>query len=158
MISYFLALANFSTFNNMALTLLPPSQGGKLPYWLLFISVVSIFNSVQTYRSKDLALTKKVYVEEASSDHPTPQVTHLSARTFGTWTLITSLVRFYAAYHIGNAQVYELAQLSFLVAGGHFVSEWLVYKTTKFGSGLLGPLVVSSTSLIWMYLQKGYYV
>ncbi|KAK6204456.1 Erg28 like protein-domain-containing protein [Scheffersomyces amazonensis] len=134
-------------------------QGGNLPSWLLFISVVSIFNSIQTYQSKDLQLTKKVYENEANkADHKIPQVTGLSARTFGTWTLITSIVRFYGAYNIQNKQVYELVQFSFLVAGLHFLSEWLVYKTCKLGKGIAGPLVVSSVSIAWMFSQKSFYL
>lgn len=131
-----------------------PIQGGLLPHWLLFISVVSIFNSVQTYQSKDLALTKKVY------DSARPgQVTDLSARTFGTWTFITSIIRYYGAYHIvGNKSVYEMVMWTFVVAGAHFISEWLVYRTVKFGKGLAGPLIVSTVSFTWMYLQKDYYV
>jgi len=139
---------------------LPQSiTGGKLPYWLLFISVVSIFNSIQTYQSKDLALTKKVYESQGKEFHNgTDQVTHLSARTFGTWTFITSIVRFYGAYHLNNPQVYQLVQWTYVVAAGHFLSEWLVYKTCKFGKGIAGPMIVSSISLIWMYLQKDFYL
>ncbi|KAG7660464.1 ERG28 [[Candida] subhashii] len=140
-------------------SLLPHTEGGKLPYWLLFISVVSIFNSYQTYKSKDLELTKKVYENESSPSQPTkPQVTHLSARTFGTWTLITSIVRFYGAYYVTTKPVYELVQFTFLVAAWHFGSEWLIYGTCKLGKGLAGPLIVSSVSTIWMFLQKDYYL
>lgn len=130
------------------------SQGGYLPHWLLFISVVSIFNSLQTYQSPDLTLTRRVY-ESA----PTNEVTKLSARTFGTWTFITSIVRFYGAYYlVGNKQIYELCMWSFAVAGGHFISEWLYFGNCKLGKGLAGPLIVSSTSLLWMYLQKDFYL
>lgn len=55
---------------------------GYLPKWLLFISVVSIFNSIQTYIS-GLTLTRKVYSKKPE------QTTKLSARTFGTWTFIS---------------------------------------------------------------------
>lgn len=128
--------------------------GGYLPHWLLFISVVSIFNSLQTYQSPDLTLTRRVY-ESA----PTNEVTKLSARTFGTWTFITSIVRFYGAYYlVGNKQIYELCMWSFAVAGGHFISEWLYFGNCKLGKGLAGPLIVSSTSLLWMYLQKDFYL
>ncbi|CCE88403.1 Piso0_001908 [Millerozyma farinosa CBS 7064] len=130
------------------------SSGGYLPHWLLFISVVSIFNSIQTYKARDLSLTRRVYESAPRND-----VTPLSARTFGTWTLITSIVRFYGAYNIvGNKAVYELCMWTFVVAGFHFISEWLIYRTCKLGKGLSGPLIVSSTSLIWMYLQKDYYL
>ncbi|CAK7901520.1 ergosterol biosynthetic protein 28 [[Candida] anglica] len=137
-------------------SLLPPTtaSGGYLPHWLLFISVVSIFNSLQTYQSKDLSLTHRVY-ESA----PRNEVTNLSARTFGTWTFITSIVRFYGAYYlVGNKQIYELCMWTFAVAGGHFVSEWIYYGNCKLGKGLAGPLVVSSLSLIWMHAQRDFYL
>ncbi|ODV79697.1 Erg28-like protein [Suhomyces tanzawaensis NRRL Y-17324] len=133
-------------------------SGGKLPYWLLFISAVSIFNSVQTYQSSELSLTRKVYEEEANSRHSTPQVTRLSARTFGTWTFISSLVRFYGAYYVTNPQIFQLTQWTFLVAAGHFFSEWLVFGTCKLGKGLAGPGIVSILSLIWMHSQKEFYL
>lgn len=130
------------------------AQGGYLPHWLLFISVVSVFNSVQNYVLKDLLLTRKVY-----SAAPTSEVTHLSSRTFGTWTFLTSIVRFYGAYNlVGNVQMYNLCVWTFVIAGGHFVSEWLIFKTCKLDKGLAGPLVVASTSLVWMYLQRDFYV
>ncbi|EER34440.1 conserved hypothetical protein [Candida tropicalis MYA-3404] len=129
---------------------LPASNGGKLPYWLLFISVVSAFNSVQTYQ--DISLTKRVYEKDPN------QVSPLSARTFGTWTLITAIVRFYGAYHLNVPQVYQLTQFTFVIAAWHFLSEWLYFGTCKLGKGLSGPLIVSSSSLIWMYLQKDFYL
>lgn len=136
--------------------LLPPTtaNGGLLPHWLLFISVVSVFNSLQTYLVKDLALTRKVY-----SAAPLTEVTNLSARTFGTWTFLTSVVRFYGAYHIvGNATMYNLCIWTFVVAGGHFVSEWLWFSNCKLDKGLAGPLVVASSSLVWMLTQREFYV
>ncbi|RCK54886.1 Ergosterol biosynthetic protein 28 [Candida viswanathii] len=131
-------------------SLLPETNGGKLPYWLLFISVVSAFNSVQTYQ--DISLTKRVYEKDPG------QVSPLSARTFGTWTLITSIVRLYGAYHLNVKEVYDLTQFTFVIAGWHFLSEWLYFDTCKLGKGLSGPLIVSTSSLIWMYLQKDYYL
>ena len=35
------------------------SNGGYLPYWLAFVSVVSVFNTVQTFVSP--TLTKRIY-------------------------------------------------------------------------------------------------
>ncbi|EEQ41721.1 putative ergosterol biosynthetic protein [Clavispora lusitaniae] len=137
-------------------SLLPPTTpaGGFLPHWLLFISVVSVFNSCQTYMVKDLSLTRKVY-----SSAPQTEVTNLSARTFGTWTFLTSIVRFYGAYNlIGNETMYNLCIWTFVVAGVHFVSEWLWFKNCKLDKGLAGPLVVSSASLVWMFSQKEFYL
>lgn len=129
-------------------------NGGYLPHWILFISVVSIFNSLQNYLIKDLSLTRRVY-----SRAPRTEVTSLSARTFGTWTFLTSIVRLYGAYNlVGNEQWYNVSMWTFAIAGFHFFSEWLVYGNCQLDKGLAGPLVVASSSLIWMYKQKLYYV
>lgn len=127
-------------------------EGGFLPHWLLFISVVSIFNSVQAYFSTDL--TKKVY-----SVAPTNEITGLGVRTFGTWTFITSLVRLYGAYYlVGNKQIYELCFLTFLVAFLHFNTEWLVFKNCRFDKGFAGPFFVSTISMTWMIFQRDFYL
>ncbi|GAB7346070.1 hypothetical protein MBLNU457_4832t1 [Dothideomycetes sp. NU457] len=144
------------------LNYLPPGDG-LLPKWLLFISVVSMANSIQSYST--LEATQKVYCgpKQPSVSSKTPPkdispVTPLSARTFGTWTAITAIVRLYAAYHLHNREFYELAMWTFGVAWAHFLSEWFVFKTTRLGAGLIGPLVVSTTSLVWMWSAWDYYV
>lgn len=126
-----------------------PTTPGILPKWLLFISLVSILNSFQTYTN--LSLTKKVYSN-------TNEVTPLSARTFGTWTLISSVIRFYAAYYLANPQIYQITLASYLIAFFHFGSEWLYYKTTKLDSGLYGPLIVATCTITWMISQYDFYV
>ncbi|KAK9388555.1 Erg28 like protein-domain-containing protein [Lipomyces mesembrius] len=128
-----------------------PQATGLLPKWLLFISVVSAFNSAQSYFG-GLKLTRRVYEGNPA------QVTELSARTFGTWTFLTALVRLYGAYHINNPVVYDITYATYIVAFMHFSSEWIIYKTAKFGKGLAGPLIVSTTTLVWMTLQKSYYL
>lgn len=94
---------------------------------------------------------------KAAKSSPSP-VTPLSARTFGTWTAITAIIRLYAAYHIKETAVYELALWSFGIAWLHFVSEWMVFQTTRLGPGLIGPLIVSTGSLVWMSMQRDYYL
>lgn len=106
---------------------------------------------MQSYVS--LAGTREVYAGQTPS-----AVTPLSARTFGTWTAITAIVRLYAAYHLAVAPVYDLALWTFGVAFAHFATEWLGYGTAKLGRGLAGPLIVSTTTGVWMLLQKEYYV
>lgn len=68
------------------------------------------------------------------------------------------LVRLYAAYNITNPAFYQLAICTYAVAWGHFMSEWLIFGTTRLGKPLAGPLVVANASLIWMFLQWGWYV
>ncbi|KAI0995558.1 hypothetical protein K3495_g12621 [Podosphaera aphanis] len=136
-----------------------PADKGLLPLWLLFISVISIGNSIQAYCT--LSYTARVYngssawrKNPASWQSP---VTPLSARTFGTWTTIQSLVRMYAAYNISEVAFYQLAFCTFLVAFGHFMSEWIIYRTTSWGPGLAGPIFVSTGTLAWMLVQWNYY-
>lgn len=126
---------------------MPP---GYLPKWLLFISVVSVFNSLQTYIS-GLELTRRVYENKPS------ETTALSARTFGTWTFVSCVIRLYGALYLNEEHVFQLTFISYLIALGHFGTELLIFRTCKLGKGFMGPLIVASTSLIWMYNQKEYY-
>ncbi|KAF2662431.1 ergosterol 28 [Lophiostoma macrostomum CBS 122681] len=131
---------------------LPPAEG-LLPKWLLLLSAVSIGNSIQAYLT--LSYTRRVY------NNPTPsasQATPLSSRTFGTYTGLASIVRLYAAYHITEKAWFEIAFWTYVVAGWHFGSEWLVFRTAKMGEGLVGPIVISTVTMVWMWLQWGFYV
>ena len=123
---------------------------GYLPKWLLFISVVSIFNSIQTYIS-GLKLTRKVYSRKPQ------ETTKLSARTFGTWTFISCVIRLYGALYLNEPHIYQLTMISYAVALFHFGSELLIYGTCRFDAGFISPLIVASTSSIWMYNQVDYY-
>jgi hypothetical protein len=134
-------------------------------------------NSIQSYVS--LAGTQQVYAgpapKSSSSNGPssalpagipastlkqgsTSPVTGLSARTFGTWTLLSSIVRLYAAYNIENPAMYEICLWTFVIAFGHFMSEWLVFSTARWGRGLAGPAAVSTLTTVWMLVQWKNYV
>ena len=54
--------------------------------------------------------------------------------------------------------IYQLAMWTYLIAWVHFVSEWLVYRSASWGSGLAGPVGVSTGSLVWMWMQWGWYL
>ncbi|KAF2019425.1 ergosterol 28 [Aaosphaeria arxii CBS 175.79] len=131
---------------------LPPGDG-LLPKWLLMVSVIAVTNSLQAYIS--LRPTQRVYAGGRRGPSP---VTPLSARTFGTWTFLSAVVRLYAAYNVTDRRIYELAFWTYGVAFAHFVSEWLVFGTCRFDAGLAGPGLVSSVSLVWMWRQWGWYV
>ncbi|KAI8931266.1 hypothetical protein NX059_011613 [Plenodomus lindquistii] len=135
-----------------------PQAEGLLPKWLLFVAVVSIGNSIQAYTT--LTFTSRVYNPTPIDPPPSvpKHVTALSSRTFGTWTLLTSLVRLYAAYNINNPAFYQLAMCTYAVAWMHFMSEWWVFGTTRWGKPLAGPVVVANLSLVWMVSQWGWYV
>jgi len=140
---------------------------------------MSVGNSLQAYSSLYLAQriynnnpnsssssssrkTKPPAKTSSSSDLTTATsnstATPLSARTFGTWTIMTAVVRLAAAYNIDNPVAYQLALASYVVAWLHFTSEWLVFKTARWNSALAGPVCISTGSIVWMVAQRGYYL
>ncbi|KAG8632063.1 hypothetical protein KVT40_001203 [Elsinoe batatas] len=148
------------------LTSLIPQAEGLLPKWLFLVGTISLLNSIQAYAS--LSATRRVYAGPAppSSSSVPPNtlkdsgspVTPLSARTFGTWTFITGIVRIYAAHRLNEPAWFEIAAWTFAVAWGHFVSEWLVFRSVRLNAGSAGPFGVATGSLVWMFLQRGYYL
>ncbi|KAI9756656.1 MAG: hypothetical protein M4579_003745 [Chaenotheca gracillima] len=134
-----------------------PQHEGLLPKWLLLVSLISALNSVQAYVS--LGPTRQVY----GGPRSTGQITSLGARTFGTWTFLSAVIRFRAAYAIDQPEVYLLAFTTFAIAGAHFGSEWLAFRTVQTpwkrgGKGSVGPLCVASITGVWMWLCWGDYV
>lgn len=79
-------------------------------------------------------------------------VTALTARLFSAWTMLSAIIRTTAAYHITDptcdlftivwviaepSRVYNLVISTYLVAGVHFTSEYLIFKTVKLGRASL---------------------
>ena len=125
------------------------------------VAALGIFNSLQSYTT--LSMTQRVYSGAIPNIHApkrplTNPVTPLSARTFGTWTFLVSIVRLYAAYNIQDPAMYQIALWTYLVALSHFASEWLIFGTAKLNAGLAAPVLVASGSLIWMLTVWGGYV
>jgi hypothetical protein len=127
--------------------------------------VVSLANSIQAYFS--LSGTREVYAGPrpklpagipTSTAPSTSPVTALSARTFGTWTALSSIIRLYGAYNITDPKVYEITLWTFGVAFGHFALEWLAFGSARWGRGLAGPVFVSTITATWMLVQWGSYV
>ncbi|POR37438.1 Ergosterol biosynthetic protein 28 [Tolypocladium paradoxum] len=164
-------------------SLLPPAKG-VLPYYMLILSVVSIGNSLQAYAT--LHFSRRVYngrfvrnprlppasasfnpddavdklVPAADQADPTAadQMTPLAGRLFGTWTLITCVVRCYAAYHLHLGPMYNIAIWTYVVALGHFASELFVFKSMTFGLPQIFPFTLASCALVWMPMVRDYYV
>ncbi|EER22908.1 ergosterol biosynthesis protein [Coccidioides posadasii str. Silveira] len=132
----------------MSLALYLPQHEGYLPKWLLLVSVVSTLNTLQAY-------TNPTYTGQLYAAGP---VTPLSSRKFGTWTFLSSVIRFYAAYYISDPHVYDLAIWTYGIALAHFVSEWLVFGSARAKGRFVSPLVVASASFAWMITQRGWYV
>ncbi|KAI9054649.1 hypothetical protein LZ554_001801 [Drepanopeziza brunnea f. sp. 'monogermtubi'] len=145
-----------------------PQHEGYLPQWLFFISLVALGNSIQSYLTT--SYTARLYAGPKPSPSNPPRtpssasrpssspVTPLQSRTFGTWTLIQSATRMYAAYNIAHPAFYQLAFITYAVAWAHFMSEWWVYRTARLGEGLVFPVCVATGSLVWMWVQWDFYV
>ena len=120
----------------------------------LQVSALSLWNTIQTFLFlPSLTLTSRVYDGPIASS----ELTQLSARTFGAWTFLTAVVRFYAAYRIHDSDWYSLALWTFAVAGAHLWSE-VAYGTVKVRSGALPSLCIAGGSTVWMLCQWGRYV
>jgi hypothetical protein len=47
---------------------------------------------------------------------------------------------------------------TYVIALAHFTSEWLIFKSASLTSpGLISPLIVASTSFLWMAAKYSYY-
>ena len=99
-------------------------------------------------------------VPAARQDDPgaADQLTPLAGRLFGTWTLITCVVRCYAAYHLHLGPVYNIAIWTYVVALGHFASELFVYRSMTFGLPQFFPFTLATMAVIWMPLVRDHYV
>ncbi|PPQ75726.1 hypothetical protein CVT26_000970 [Gymnopilus dilepis] len=128
-----------------------PTSAGWLAHWQLFVAATAVFNTIQNFMT--LKLTRRIY-----DNVPPTSITALQARTFAVWTLTSALIRGYAAYNINNKLMYDMAFMTYLIAFGHFSSELLIFRTCKLNAGVLSPVIVSTSSLIWMFVQYDFYV
>ncbi|RAH45679.1 Erg28 family protein [Aspergillus aculeatinus CBS 121060] len=131
---------------------LPPFEG-FLPQWLVLVSVVSAANSLQAYRSE--AYAAELYNGRTPEGYV--YTNPLSSRTFGTWTFLSAVIRFYAAYNINNPAVYDLALWTFGIALVHFVGE-LVKGSARLRGRFVSPLLVASSTLTWMFWERAWYL
>jgi len=128
---------------------------GPLPKWLFLVSFISCLNSIQSYASLDYA--KQLYAGSPQTNGISP-VNNLSARTFGTWTFLSSVVRIYAAYNISSPIAYDLAIWTYGIALTHFVTEWLIYGSAQLRGRFVFPLIVALSTAAWMLVQRAEYV
>ena len=147
------------------------------------VSLISVANSVQSYSTTHFAA--RVYNPNPTSHSQVPsniaratttppggtipshklepgeiasQVTPLSSRKWGTWTVLTGILRFYVAYNINQKAMFELGMWTYAVAWLHYMSEWWVFGTCRWGKPLAGPVIISTSSLVWMWLQRDFYL
>ena len=114
--------------------------------------MITVANAIQCYRSP--AFARRTFDGPASGNEVTP----FAGRLFGSWNLLSALLRLYAAYNITNKHLYFLALCTYLIVLNQFAVELLFFGTMKVGKGLAPPLCVATTSVVWMLVQWSFYV
>ncbi|XDB54132.1 hypothetical protein AB1E18_007603 [Capra hircus] len=111
--------------------------------WLVMVSIVAAGNSLQSFRDHTF-LYEKLYTGKPDL------VNGLQARTYGIWTLLSSVVRCLCAIDIHNKTLYYITLWTFFLALGHFLSELFVFGTAAPTIGVMAPLTVASISILGM--------
>ncbi|XP_053330967.1 ergosterol biosynthetic protein 28 homolog isoform X1 [Spea bombifrons] len=117
--------------------------------WLMMVSIIAAGNTFQSFRDHSF-LSDKLYTGRPG------QVNGLQARTFGVWTLLSSIIRCACAIDIRNKTLYHLTLWTFVLALGHFVAEVFVYHTAEMTIGVMAPLMVASFSILGMLIGFQY--
>ncbi|XP_076834142.1 ergosterol biosynthetic protein 28 homolog [Brachyhypopomus gauderio] len=113
--------------------------------WLVMVSLVAMGNTVQSFRDHSF-LSEKLYTGTPGF------VNGLQARTFGIWTLLSSIIRCACAMDIHNRTLYHITLWTFVLALGHFLSEAFIYKTAPLTIGVMAPLIVAGSSIVGMLI------
>ncbi|CAJ0938249.1 unnamed protein product [Ranitomeya imitator] len=144
--------------------------------WLMMVAIIAAGNTLQSFRDHSF-LSDKLYTGKPG------QVNGLQARTFGIWTLLSSVIRCACAIDIKNKNrlflplrlpspfpmgcsspcvchphspwLYHITLWTFIMALAHFLSEVWVYHTAQMTIGVMAPLMVASFSSI-MGMGIGY--
>ncbi|PIK36005.1 putative ergosterol biosynthetic protein 28 [Apostichopus japonicus] len=111
--------------------------------WLTLIAFMSLASSVQCFVESTLII-------QTMYSQPTDQVNALIGRMFGTWTMLSGVVRLMCAVFIDNRPVYDLTLFTFIMVWLHFLSELLIFKTTEPSFGVVSPMVISGISMVLM--------
>ena len=107
-----------------------------LRIWLICVASLRVLSVVLGYL-QPATLTKSVFGLAAD------QVTPLTARTFGIWTLLSAVVTLMCALNIESGPLYRTTMASFAVALLYFVLEVGVYHTVDVRSAM-APFVIAS--------------
>lgn len=86
-----------------------------------------------------------------------PPTNTLLAHVYAVKNVYSSLIRLYAAFHVANGELYDLAMITFAGVLGLYGTEHLVYGTVRLREAAI-PYVTSVVGLVWMGLQRDWYI
>ncbi|VAI58259.1 unnamed protein product [Triticum turgidum subsp. durum] len=87
-----------------------------------------------------------------SGTYSNTHVTDVHARTVGVWTMLSCTLCFLCAFNLENKPLCAATFLSFVYAYGHFIVEYVLYRTITAASlGTLGFFAVPS--IIWTVVR-----
>jgi len=148
---------------------LPDAQRGYLPYFLLFVCthircshrfcyiLTVLQESVSALIHTVVCFTAHPDISMAVFSGPRrPPPSGLLAHVYGVKNIYTGLIRAYAAYHIANPELYQLAMWS--CAGVLFLYglECFVYNTARLRE-CTWPFILAGSGTVWMIMQKEWY-
>ncbi|KAK3352735.1 hypothetical protein B0T25DRAFT_191553 [Lasiosphaeria hispida] len=127
-----------------------PQHEGYLPYFLLYASSAAIIHSFVCYISPpNIAMGQ-------FKGPARPEPNGLASRIYAMKNVYTSLIRGYAAYHITNTEVYNLAMLTFVGVLWLYGTELFYYRTARAKESIIS-LITATTGIIWMNTQREFY-
>lgn len=118
--------------------------------WILFLAGTGYFNTAHCYATP-FKINREIYSLEIKD------VTRLAARLYGTWTLLSAILRTYCCYRLYDQTAYILTMITFAITTCHFTSEWMVFKTIKVNKSCFLALTAPPFTLAWMLLAYPFY-
>ncbi|XP_072842556.2 ergosterol biosynthetic protein 28 homolog isoform X2 [Pogona vitticeps] len=107
--------------------------------WLVMVSIIAMGNTVQSFRDHSF-LSEKLYTGKPS------QVNGLQARTFGIWTLLSSVIRCYCAIDIRNKTLLHLGYADWIAVSGSRSN--ITAQETELKSQILSTLGLPTNHLL----------
>ncbi|KAJ1719294.1 ergosterol biosynthesis protein [Coemansia erecta] len=124
---------------------------GGLPKFILLSAFFSVFNTVQCLVAP-LGMTRRIYSAQPQ------QVTPLTSHVFAAWTALSAVLRYKCAFNMANEALYDITFWSYVIAGMHFVSEIVVFRTSRIPGPVISTFCVAVTSILWMVMERDFYI
>lgn len=113
-----------------------------MSYWLLVVSMMSLFGTVQAFYSTKL-------LKQFQFNLAPQEVTPLAGRLFGCWTTLATLLRVCCALEPTNLTVYRLTVCTFILAMSLYGHAFFIARIINFRNVMM-PMVFALPSFIWM--------